>query len=355
MADIDLGKKERYNIRGARCSLKGWDKCDDINTSRPNGLVIGDSHAIDALNMIDSIYPDHNLVMSAKSGCPPHNDIESLLSTSYQNAAACGKVNRFRYDLAELRKFDYIIINVYFSWYTRNHFEPYLKFLKKHGIDRVIVVGGYYYLLEELPELINRFGFSESIINSYLKETVVSDPELKQLTEEYDYLFLSKRDAFCPENRCQFLDENDLPFTYDRHHLSYDFSRKLANFHRRTIMNYTGLIPDPLEIEAQEFNVIDWGPKTWISNTTLDSGENGGAIIWVKANGMKAGDVFKVYLGQHLVDTSIARDGMFTVAISPEFTSKVGAVDISIMNFRTGQKFKIGNFTIKNQTGTMER
>ena len=238
--DIKKGRELRFQVRQAQCVRKGWNSCDALADNRMNALIVGDSHAADALNAFDKLYPEHNFVMSSLGGCPPHRDIAKITAPNHPDLEECKRLNFFRYNEKYLKQFDYIVINVLFEWYTVDYLREYLRFLKDAGVHKVIVVGGYYSLSEELPELINKLSFNSGALKKFITTTsaIDSDPQLKGYTEEFGFLFLSKRDAFCKNGDCAIFDDNRIPFTYDKHHLSYEFSSRIALLENVRIAEY---------------------------------------------------------------------------------------------------------------------
>ncbi|MNP27879.1 hypothetical protein D3C76_1208110 [compost metagenome] len=51
---------------------------------------------------------------------------------------------------------------------------------------------------------------------------------------------MSKRAALCNGDVCEILDSNKVPFTYDMHHLSYQFAARLAVGEKDSIDQYLG-------------------------------------------------------------------------------------------------------------------
>jgi peptidoglycan/LPS O-acetylase OafA/YrhL len=235
---IEAGKKQRFDIRRKHCRQKGWDNCDDLVPGNVNALVLGDSHAVDALNGFDAAYPQHNFSMSSLAGCPPHNDIEAITIPSHPNRSACKALNLTRFDAAYLQQFDYIVINILLGWYTVEQLEEYLLFLHQSGIEKVIVLGDYLELSTEMYELINQYGYSPAAVIDRASNPAGSDSQLRPLVEQLGYLFVSKREVFCHSGTCQVFDDNNVPFTYDTHHLSLPFATRIVTASKKQVDAY---------------------------------------------------------------------------------------------------------------------
>tara|TARA_R110002049_G_scaffold44030_7_gene129138 strand:- start:4199 stop:6040 length:1842 start_codon:yes stop_codon:yes gene_type:complete len=240
---IEAGKKQRFDIRRKHCRQKGWDHCDDPVTGKVNALILGDSHAIDALNAFDAAYPQHNYAMSSLAGCPPHDDIEAITIPSHPNRSACKALNLDRFNVAYLKQFDYIVINILLGWYTVQQLEDYLLFLHQNGIGKVIVLGDYLELNTQMYELINQYGYSSAAVMEHASNLSGLDAQLRPLVEQLGYLFVSKREVFCHSGTCRVFDSNNIPFTYDTHHLSLDFATRLVTADRDPVDTYLEHLP----------------------------------------------------------------------------------------------------------------
>lgn len=237
---IEIGKKQRFDIRQQHCRQKGWDSCDELVDGKVNALILGDSHAVDALNAFEAAYPEHNFSMSSLAGCPPHDDIEAITIPSHPNRLACKKLNLQRFYVDYLKQFDYIVINVLIGWYTLNELDDYLSFLNQNGIEKVIVLGGYLELKTDMYELINRHGYSPVAVMEQATDVEGTDSQFRSLVEKYGYLFVSKRDVFCGSGGCEVFDVDNVPFTYDTHHLSLPFAARIVTTNKSEVDAYLG-------------------------------------------------------------------------------------------------------------------
>ena len=224
----NTGKKYRFHIRQKMCEAKGWENCDVLVKDKINVLVVGDSHAVDALNAFYKIFPSHNFSLSELGGCPPYDAIEKITPPSHPDRLRCKDLNRKRYNSHYIKKFDYIIINVLLDWYKPEHLNQYLDFLQKNTHKRVIVLGSYLSLKKDMLELIYKFNGNTKDISRFIEYSYENEDKLKKYTEEHGFLFLSKRDVFCKKGTCELFDINGTPFTYDQHHLAYEFAERIA-------------------------------------------------------------------------------------------------------------------------------
>lgn len=238
---IKAGMDKRFDGRRSVCTAKGWATCDLPEPGKVNALIIGDSHAVDALNAFQALYPQQSFSVSEQGGCPPYADIESITLPTHPDREKCKELNLKRYDINYLKQYDYIVINVLYGWYTPEHLKTYLDYLNANGIHKVIVMGGYLVLKKDMSEILNEKGYNDAAVESWITDTKDIEPRLKQYTEKDGFLFLSKRATFCSFGNCKLYDDAGIPFTYDQHHLSYEFSRKIGTLNKTAINQFLDL------------------------------------------------------------------------------------------------------------------
>ena len=225
-SDIDSGKQLRFSTRIKICEIKGWEKCDFPLNDKFNVLIMGDSHAVDALNAMYAVFPDFDYSMSELGGCPPTKRMTELVPRTFPDLDKCVDLNKKRFDLEYLKQFDAIVLNVLFGWYPPEELNRYTAFLKKSGIKKVVVFGGYFETKSELPVLINQFGFNENIVLKNVTSSSTPDSVLEGSTKDLGYLFISKKKSLCILSDCSYW-KSGIPFTWDSHHLSFEFTESL--------------------------------------------------------------------------------------------------------------------------------
>ena len=239
-SDIESGKQLRFSTRIKICEIKGWEKCDTPLSEKFNVLIMGDSHAVDALNAMYAVYPDFDYSMSELGGCPPTKRMNELVPRTFPNLDKCVDLNKTRLNIEYLKQFDAIVLNVLFGWYEPEELNRYLAFLSASGIKKVVVFGGYFETESELPALINQFGFDKNKVIQNIVASSDSDSILKQTADNLGYFFVSKKESFCILSDCTSWDSK-VPFTWDSHHLSFEFAIKLLSGNRNQINSYLRL------------------------------------------------------------------------------------------------------------------
>lgn len=235
---LEMEKELRFLTRQKICSKKSWEKCDSIIPGKTNVLIIGDSHAVDALNALETQFPDFNYALSTLGGCPPYRNISEIAPSGLPDLEKCKTLNQHRHNISYLKEFDLIVINNFMGWYTPGHLISYLEFLHQSGINKVIVLDNYISLKKDLPGLINLYGHNEIEIRKWISEDYVVDPSLESRINELNYFYINKRTIFCNRGECPLLDRQGYLFTYDSNHLSYEFSKIMLTHYREKILSY---------------------------------------------------------------------------------------------------------------------
>jgi hypothetical protein len=350
---VKKGKEARFQTLKSICERKGWDSCDDLIAGKVNALIIGDSHAPDALNAFEKLYPDHNFSMSTLGGCPPYEDIEKITLANHPERIKCIALNENRHNLSYLKQFDYIVINVLFGWYTPAHLLKYLEYLKYNKIEKVIVLGEYLQLSRDMDELLGEFGYNVEVIKGWIVKSSVDETALSSSVNKLGYYFLSKKEALCVDTLCELFDDKQIPFTYDKNHLSYEFAVRIAAKHKNEIDRYLGFdrnLKENSEIEskiaATKVSIESWGPQFTNVGIVQNLQPGGNMGIWIKILAAKElGDVKVLFNEKPAIITSV-QSTLVTAAIPPEMFDKIGKYRISIKQIATNIVFPVGIFEV---------
>ncbi len=343
--EVKQAKAKRFTVRQKICSEKGWTECDNPVAGKISALVIGDSQSVDALNAMHRVLPLHDFSMSELGGCPPYADVRSLFPKNHLNLNKCVSLNKIRHDVAYLEKYDYLVINALYRSYTLDHLASYLSFLHQSGIEHVVVVGGYATLKEEMSELLNRYGRAGFDPNSYLEENAYEDQQYRKLVESYGFFYLSAKNAFCSDGDCRYFSENGTPFTFDKHHLSFEFGSELAVNDARGLQDYLAPLNSSRRKSAS-IDIVEWGPKSTYLNTNPNALPDGSMGIWIKVHSDQAlDDVIVNFDGKAALITH-SEPGLITAAVSMEQVSTIGAIAVTIVRQDDGKPIGVGEFTV---------
>ena len=231
---IEEQRTRRFQSRQEICKKKTWAKCDDPEDGLVNVLIIGDSHSADASTAIlkasEQIKDQISISSSALGGCNALQNAQDKLPTTWPNKSECVQLNEHqRYNIDFLADYDVIVVNFLISNYWNvDDFIQYLRFLDDNFSGHVIAFGSAFSFEEELPAFINR-GNSVRNLDSIIQNDPLSDDSQIRRVDFKNVLFLSKYDAFCPNNECAFIAADGVLMTYDKHHLSVDFAGFLGD------------------------------------------------------------------------------------------------------------------------------
>ena len=209
-------------------------------------MVIGDSHSVDALNALVSLYPKFDYSLASIPGCTIDKNFGNAYPRTYPQYDDCLELNEEKlFNRNFLNQFDLIAINILFGGKNEENLVEYLKYLKESGAKKVIVFGGIFTYSEPLPELINRFGFKPEIIYDFVTDQSVRDAKVEIASRALGYFFVSKRDQICTSKSCDLWNANNIPMTWDQHHLSLEFASGILIRLKSALDEYLGNISSP--------------------------------------------------------------------------------------------------------------
>lgn len=226
---IQQGKKDRFSHVQRICAERGWDTCREKGEG-VNVLILGDSHAPDALNALVAAYPDAHYVMISEGGCPPMTvmDFDVLVRPKHPSYDACVELHEKYLQTIWVRDFDYVFISVLFEWYRPVHLSHFLDELHSKTKAKVFVFSNYLVLERSFPEVLLR---SNELKEEHIRHFDLYGDILSGLANEKNFAFVDKTDIFCDGRSwetCQLF-SNGEPFSYDKHHLSLEFASLLGS------------------------------------------------------------------------------------------------------------------------------
>lgn len=226
LKQIDEGKKLRFKF----CSLPFLNDLKLEKTEyKEQVLILGDSHAPDALNFLKLAYPNYDYRMLTEGGCPPmiNSDLNLINNHPPEMKNNCYAMMDKIHNL-DLSGYEYIVINVMFEWYKPDNLLNYITELKKKTNAEVIVFGNYIILNSDLPDISAN---GKEITNKYVKSLGLYDDELK-IKSKGLYQFISKKDLLCNGDNikdCVLYTNENAPMTYDSNHLSLEFAKLISD------------------------------------------------------------------------------------------------------------------------------
>jgi hypothetical protein len=246
---IDSERDRRYATLRSMCGERSWESCKARSDTERNVLIIGDSQAVDGLNILNAFAPENHYILDSVAGCPPMTfpsfarEIDRTLETYDE----CEEQVR-RYDTAEMyRNIDTVIISA--SYEQPSDLGDFLTQLRVHFDGNVLVFGRSTQFSRELPDFVmsaRPFPRLEKRAFLELSQHEPFDLELLEIASKHDAKFESKISWFCSdtEQECDvFVDQSSLLISYDRSHLSKRAAEWIGSQFRKKYGNWEGLFP----------------------------------------------------------------------------------------------------------------
>ena len=223
-ASFDTPPAQRTD--GANCFIfSGHDvsefdegACVRHDPSRPNVLILGDSHADQYVRALTTFYPEIQFSQVTASGCQP------LVGATGETRCTTLMERAFARYLPEW-KFDAVILSA--NWHlndaTLAKLPPTFELLSRLT-PRIILLGQNPQYSDHLPVLL--------ALSALRGQDLVQNAEARQLIRPTDAVFrraltgtpatfYSVLDIICPQGTCQTTTPADEPMLHDDNHLSY--------------------------------------------------------------------------------------------------------------------------------------
>ncbi len=228
LKQIDEGKNLRFKF----CNDQFINDIKlEKTTHKQQVLILGDSHAPDALNFLKLAYPEYDYRMLTEGGCPPltKNDMKLINNHTTEMKNNCYEMMDNIINI-DLKGYEYIVINVLFDWYKPKNLVNCINELKKKTNANIIVFGNYIILNSDLVEFSTT---RKSISNKNIKSIALYEDELEQKSKGL-YRYISKKKLLCKNDSNKikdfvFFTTQNAPFTYDSNHLSFEFAKLISD------------------------------------------------------------------------------------------------------------------------------
>lgn len=242
--DIDKQKERRFEVFKELCEMEENGGCYSIDSSTSNLLIIGDSMAYDAFNIVTPVLKDYyNIVLDTLTGCPPHDKVDEFLYAAHPYRNECILRNNSRYQKFDYSQVDAVVIDVLMGEYQPQHLVEYTEFLRGKGISKIIIIGNYIILNSDivniqLPSASNEGSFST--FSQHAQDNRISNERLAEYSESNDMLYLNIIHEYCASGICEtFFD--GMPFTWDSWHWSVEFNSVVRERFQSEIVAYLEL------------------------------------------------------------------------------------------------------------------
>nr|WP_295465177.1 acyltransferase family protein [Mesorhizobium sp.] len=216
-----------------------WSIPDDIDDKKLV-LVAGDSHGPDGFNMIYPALKDEHLVLNQWPGCPPVVETSPLVLDGI-TPPKCNQLNKERTSKEYLANFDVVVVSVLWAWYKPSDLAEFISVAKDANPQVKFIVFGNYLVTNTLCwQILERKPHNGCFADEYITSKFLYEDELRRVVSAHGGLFLSKKDVMCDAGGCRlFADEaGTIPFTWDMHHLSYEFAGLIGEAVRERVLDY---------------------------------------------------------------------------------------------------------------------
>lgn len=210
------------------------DNCMKPDRTRPNYLLVGDSHAAHLWLGLSSAMPDVNVMQATASACRP-----AVVPVSRLDTRACPQLMQYVFnDFLATNKVDKVILSA--SWKDEDipGLIETLDTLRSRGLD-VTVLGPIVEYDGALPRLLadgilRNKPVAQGMRTSGIRER---DRAMREVVISKGASYLSVYDSVCGGGRCDEFAAGDVPLQFDAGHLtaegSVEVARRLSSSFRR--------------------------------------------------------------------------------------------------------------------------
>ncbi|XIA66572.1 acyltransferase family protein [Bradyrhizobium sp. TZ2] len=189
------------------------ENCMKLDRTRPNYLLVGDSHAAHLWFGLSSAMADVNVMQATASGCRP-----AVMPVSLLDTRACPKLMQFVFnDFLANNKIDKVLLSA--SWKDED-----IPGLVDGALPRLLVDG----IMRNKP-------VAQGMRTSGIWER---DQAMRRIVAARGAAYLSVYDSVCRDGRCDEFADGDIPLQFDAGHLtaegSMEVARRLSASFRRT-------------------------------------------------------------------------------------------------------------------------
>lgn len=206
--------------------------CGHFADDVPNVLIVGDSHAVDGLNIMTVAYPNANYLIDQQGGCPLLTDLTNI---DHARQGQCKHLNPQRFAEIDsiVSQIDHVVFSHRISQPRINSTQETADWFIKRGVD-VIILGAS-------PQFKSKIGVVPTILthrniddvstllakHTYTDHYLADDIIEKHLAQ-VGGVYVRKIDFFCPDDVCDVLLGSGMPVIIDNQHLTLEASQKFG-------------------------------------------------------------------------------------------------------------------------------
>lgn len=228
---LEAVKTDRSQLlRGRQCKTSG-ELCGSVDFGKTNVLIIGDSHAEDAFNMLVTAFPENNYILMRAQGCAPFQ--EDWRKQNCQESLEIQK-NEF----LGLYGIDYIYLHMRIVPKRVPLLADYVAHLTAEGF-KVIVSGVGPSYTRAAPDIYRRLASAHDPfpdMGEFRNESIYEyDQAIRTATQAVGAVFFDRYAFICPGGKCRdYTLDNAQLLVADEHHMTWEAAVELGLYLRKT-------------------------------------------------------------------------------------------------------------------------
>ena len=121
---------------------------------------------------------------------------------------------------------------------SKDELREYIDFIQGLGIRKIIVIGQFIHLREDLLIALPKAGTLRNLVTTYSDDrSFRHNAGVARICEEMGCLFVDKKALLCNDDGCM-LEVDGIPFTWDRGHLTWRFATMIGRKAQPAILQY---------------------------------------------------------------------------------------------------------------------
>jgi len=223
---IESEKEKRFGVLQAICSERGWKTCKTRSTEKRNVLILGDSQAVDGLNILYKFSENNHYIQDSGPGCVPMTLelFEKRIKKNRENYQKC-KDNTLRYsEAATYQNIDTVVLSANYSW--PSDLRGFLEQLRTQYEGKILVFGNSPNFSRSLPEIaMSTTSTADAGRKAYrlLMQDENYHQEIEDISAAFNALYVPLTSLLCSDQRrsCKlYVSDTTTLISYDQYHLS---------------------------------------------------------------------------------------------------------------------------------------
>jgi peptidoglycan/LPS O-acetylase OafA/YrhL len=232
------GHNEQYGLDVGDCFISSANEnkpkldasCVTSSDTKPNILLIGDSHAAQYTGSMRELFPEYNVMQATASGCMP---VKGTIGEP-----RCVKLMNYIFnDLVKNTKIDYIFITAFWSESKdKETNEKLVNTIESIKNAKVFVIGqtksfstAFYKIAQKTDE--------SDIEGLIQRKAIDTNNSMVKLFNKQGLHYLDVFNANCDANACSYFTKDRVPMLFDDNHLT----REWADVYVTKIKQLSGL------------------------------------------------------------------------------------------------------------------